>query len=149
MRPPSEWTERVSHVAAAQALFVIGTATGVAAAETGSPTLFVGYALALAAGFVALGARGIVFTGSFDWREHDGAANLKALLFAAAEPYSGLRAALGVLALVGALTLLNGVWPGWVVPPVLVLLWLVIGLPLNGGAHNGPAGAAGAADQPG
>ncbi|GAA1458177.1 hypothetical protein NE857_20070 [Nocardiopsis exhalans] len=149
MRPPSEWTERVSHAAAALALFVIGTAAGTAAAETGSPTLFIGYALALAAGFVALGAHGIVFTGAFDWRAHDSAASLKALLLAAAEPYSGLRAALGVLTLVGALTLLGGQWPGWVVPPVLVLLWLVVGLPLNGGAQNGPAGAAGAAGQPG
>lgn len=148
MRPPSEWTERVSHVAAGLALSVIGAAAGAAAAETGSPTLFVGYALALAAAFVALGAHGVVFSGAFSWRAHDGAANLKALLVAGAEPYSGLRAALGVLALVGALALFGGDWPAWVVPPVLVLLWVVVGLPLAGGdgAEGGPARAA---DQPG
>lgn len=149
MRAPSEWTERVSRAAAALALFVIGTAAGAAAAGSGSPVLFTGYALVLNAGFIALGAQGIAFGGAFGWRAHDGAANLKALLLAAAEPYSGLRAGLGVLALVGALTLLGGQWPGWVVPPVLVLLWLVVGQPLDGGARNGPAGAAGAVDRPG
>ena len=142
MRPPSEWTERVSHVAAGLSLFVIGTAAGTAAAGTGSPTLFAGYALALTAGFVALGANGTVFSGGFAWRSHDGAANLGALLVAGAEPYSGLRAALGVLALVGVLALLGGEPPAWVVPPVLALLWLVVGLPLDGGAESGPAGVA-------
>ena len=144
MRPPSEWTERVSHVAAGLALFVIGTAAGAAAAETGSPTLFVGYALALAAAFVALGAHGVVFSGTFAWRAHDGAANLKALLLAAAEPYSGLRAAVGGLARVGALALFGGDGPAWVVAPLLVLLWLVVGLPLagEGGADDGPARSA-------
>ncbi|WP_460761590.1 hypothetical protein [Nocardiopsis oceani] len=148
MRPPSEWTERVSRFASGLAMFVVGTAVGAAALESGSPTLFAGYATALAAGFVALGAHGVVFAGSFPWRAHDPAANLKAALLAGAEPYSGLRAAFGVLALVGALALFGAAWPTWATAPVLFSVWLVVGLPLA--ARPGPqSGRGNALGQPG
>ena len=138
----------MSRFASGLAMFVVGTAVGAAALESGSPALLVGFALALAAGFVALGAHGVVFAGSFPWRAHDPAANLKAVLMAGAEPYSGLRAAFGVLALVGTLALFGTAWPTWATAPVLFLVWLVVGLPLA--ARPGPEDGQGdALGQPG
>ena len=134
----------MSRFASGLAMFVVGAAVGAAVLESGSPALFAGYALALAAGFVALGAHGVVFAGAFPWRACDPAANLKAVLLAGVEPYSGLRAAFGVLALVGALALFGTAWPVWATAPVLVLVWLLVGLPLA--ARSGPEDALG---QPG